>query len=435
MRRFCKDDRGAVILIFGLAVIPMIALIGLAIDYTRAATERSRIQQLADAAALMIAQEPQGTAQSVLQQMVQDTIAAQTSADEGISVNVQDLGNRVKVDISANVKTTFSNIIGQTDLPVKASTEVIKPLKTYFELALALDNTGSMNSQNKIGLLKTALLGTQPIGSTTDPIALGFINAMAVQAKSNDDFKVSVVPFSLFVRVDQNVFPSSAIKTGQPSGFLGCLADRDTSGSSDHDVLGTTLDLGNESTKYSYSQPTFRQNGVTRPKATSTTYCNIQAMIGLKSMYSQSERDSLRTVIQNMVASGNTNIPVGLSWGRNMLTHGFPTSGAASAAPDNTVLRRIVIVMTDGNNTEDRFGNNNGDRIDTRTATMCTNTKAAGYEIFTIRLVDGDEALLRSCASTKKDGSPAYWYASQPEQLAGIFNEILNQIITLRISN
>lgn len=436
MRKFAKDDRGTVILIFGLAVIPMIALIGLAMDYTRAATERSKLQTIADAAALRVAQEPRGTDVNVLRQLVIDNINAQAAGHGSPQVNLVDTGERVKVDIAMNVKSTFSNMLGYGELPVKVSTEVVKPLKTYFEIALAMDNTGSMQG-SKLSLLKEALLGTQALGTTNDPMKLGFINAMAAQAKSDDEFKVSVIPFSLFVRVPTD-FPSNAIQSGQPGGFLGCVSDRNSSGSWDHDVLGTALNTGQNDTKYQYAQPTYsvRSGGRTYyyPKATDSGYCGIQRMIGLRSVNSESDRNALRTTINNMAASGNTNVPIGLAWGRNMLTHGFPTSTAAASAPVNTVLRRVVILLTDGDNTEDRWGNNNGDRIDNRTREMCTRAKSAGYEIFTIRLVNGDEALLRGCASPKKDGSPAYWFARQPDELAGVFNEILKQIITIRIS-
>ena len=52
---FLQNKRGNVAIIFGLSVIPMLALGLMAIDFTRLAIARSRLQQAVDAAALQTA--------------------------------------------------------------------------------------------------------------------------------------------------------------------------------------------------------------------------------------------------------------------------------------------------------------------------------------------------------------------------------------------
>ena len=54
---FRKATEGNVAMIMAIATIPMLAVMGMAIDYTRAVSARSAMQEAADAAALMVAQD------------------------------------------------------------------------------------------------------------------------------------------------------------------------------------------------------------------------------------------------------------------------------------------------------------------------------------------------------------------------------------------
>jgi Flp pilus assembly protein TadG len=55
LMRLLRDQRGAVMAIVGLAIIPLFAIIGLAIDTTRAYLTKSRLWSAVDAAALAAA--------------------------------------------------------------------------------------------------------------------------------------------------------------------------------------------------------------------------------------------------------------------------------------------------------------------------------------------------------------------------------------------
>ena len=52
MRRFPKDQRGNVAVIFAIACVPLISAVGCAIDYTEATRIKSKLQSAADAAAV-----------------------------------------------------------------------------------------------------------------------------------------------------------------------------------------------------------------------------------------------------------------------------------------------------------------------------------------------------------------------------------------------
>ena len=55
LRRFRKDDRGTVAIMFGLLAIPMVMFVGFAVDYSRVVAADRDLQEAVDAAALAAA--------------------------------------------------------------------------------------------------------------------------------------------------------------------------------------------------------------------------------------------------------------------------------------------------------------------------------------------------------------------------------------------
>ena len=57
LTRLVEDRRGNVLPIFAVAIIPIIAFVGAAVDYSLAAAVRSQVQGALDATALMLSKE------------------------------------------------------------------------------------------------------------------------------------------------------------------------------------------------------------------------------------------------------------------------------------------------------------------------------------------------------------------------------------------
>ena len=77
------------------------------------------------------------------------------------------------------------------------NTEIVWGVKKL-ELALALDNTGSMGSSNKMTELKKALLNVNDQnGATAD----GLLETLKKAAKKAGDVKISIIPFDTDVNV------------------------------------------------------------------------------------------------------------------------------------------------------------------------------------------------------------------------------------------
>src|SRR6185295_17500992 len=107
--------------------------------------------------------------------------------------------------------------------------------------------------------------------------------------------------------------------------------------------------------------------------------------------------------IDAMTPAGNTNVTIGLAWGFQVLSPNEPFN-APAVAPD---LDKVIVLMTDGENTKNRW-TSTASTIDARTQKACDNIKAANIKLYTVRVIDGDAALLKACAT-----KPSMYYDVQ----------------------
>jgi len=164
--RLCRDQRGSVPVLFTVAAIPTLGLIGAAIDYGRGTDMVSKARAAADAAVLAAGAQAGGT------QTARQTIATNTAnayfggmADKlNLTVTEKDNSNDssipagyYQVTVSGYLPTIVSKVLGKTsmhfEVTSRATTNSVSNSKPL-EMALALDNTGSMS--NNMADLKTA---------------------------------------------------------------------------------------------------------------------------------------------------------------------------------------------------------------------------------------------------------------------------------------
>ncbi|MGL4439540.1 MAG: vWA domain-containing protein [Bosea sp. (in: a-proteobacteria)] len=455
LKRFRRDDEAAVGLIFGLALVPMMGLTGVAVDYSRSAAVRNELQVAVDATSLTLAKD------SVIETSAQYNTRAQivfnANWNSRFGASLQSLTvtkgtDKFKVDAKARVDYAVMSIFGVTGGDVSATATSGWGLNKI-EIALVLDNTGSMGWSNKMQELKKALCGDQTCGNLNP--TTGFVRKMKDAAVLNDQIRVSLVPFDTSVRVPAatqtlitsgaplgstfaytgagycNSNPTTAQRvsfvrfagrdkdttsngagcgTGritQPT-WQGCLWDRDQMNALDTKPSG--VDFNDVQTLY--PAVTCRSNNLAR----------MTSFIDVKTSSS-----TLISALATMQPSGNTNLTIGVTWGTNMLTPGNVLSTAAASEPN---LQRFMILLTDGTNTENRQTGNSG-QIDARAKLACADAKAKGILIYAIRVIEGNQALLKECAS-----GPGYYYeVSNASQIDGVFTAIAGKINSIRLTN
>jgi len=187
---FVSDDGGNTIMIFGLSLMPVMLMLGATADFTLYTTTRAALQQATDSAVLTVASKmtdattaAQAKSQAEVVLRSQYRMASATVTDATISTDRQTFCATAQVTIRnsfmqmAQLATLTSSVRSCGNLAGG-----VDPTTSY-EIALVLDNSGSMASSaggvSKMEALRDA--------------ATSFVNTM--YSKSNN-VKMSVTPFA-----------------------------------------------------------------------------------------------------------------------------------------------------------------------------------------------------------------------------------------------
>jgi hypothetical protein len=144
---------------------------------------------------------------------------------------------------------------------------------------------------------------------------------------------------------------------------------------------------------------------------------------------------ALKSKIDSMQPDGNTNQAIGLQWAWLTLT------GAPFTIPpkdSNYKYQEVIILLTDGENTESRFTKNLSataarQAIDARQATMCSNIKTAGITVYTVQVsTEGDptSSMLRNCASDPSK----FFILTSANAIVSTFQQIGTNLSNLRVA-
>lgn len=434
LRYFAKDSRGNVAIIFGIALVPMLGLVGAAIDYSRASMVQAQMQNSIDATALALSKQAASDTNTQLQTNALSIFQVNFNQPSAQNLSVSATyttsgGSSVAVTASASLPTDFLGIVGISSIPLTATSSA-KWGMSRLRVALVLDNTGSMADNNKL----TALI------SATNNLLTQLQNA----AVNNGDVYVSIIPFVKDVNLnpanygaswidwtDWNVANGSCSKGGSgTSTQSGCLSKNGKWTPNNHNTWnGCVVDRGDETQPDTANYDT----NVVAPTTTITAtlfsaeqYSSCpQASMGLSYNWS-----AMTTLVNNMVAAGNTNQAIGLQVGWMSLAGGGPFT--APAMDPNYTYQQVIIILTDGLNTQDRWYTSQSS-IDTRQQMTCNNIKAAGITLYTIQVdTSGDptSTLLQNCASS----SDKFFLLTSSTEIVTTFNTIGTNLSNLYLA-
>ena len=195
---------------------------------------------------------------------------------------------------------------------------------------------------------------------------------------------------------------------------------------------GCVMDRGNSTTPDTTGNyDTNATAPSTQPLITSTLYpaeqysACPQAVMGLSYSWT-----SMSSLVNSMSPNGNTNQAVGLQLGWMSLVGGGPFT--VPAMQQGYTYSQIIILLTDGLNTQDRWYTSQSS-IDARQQLTCNNIKASGITLYTIQVNTGGDptsTLLQNCAST----SDKFYLLTSASQIAGVFTAIGTNLTQLRVA-
>jgi hypothetical protein len=93
---------------------------------------------------------------------------------------------------------------------------------------------------------------------------------------------------------------------------------------------------------------------------------------------------------------------------------------------------QVIILLTDGLNTQDRWYTDQTS-IDDRQALTCANVKAANIDLYTIQVNTGGDptsTLLQNCASSPEK----FYLLTSADQMTATFNTIGTNLTKLRVA-
>lgn len=194
---FKKDKKGNIALIFALSLVPSIGMIGAAVDYSQSSNIKAKMASAADTAAIAVAKQ-KAMNQSQKEKLAKDTFANaytnfQTETIDGM-VSYQEIDGAVQVSARAYNKNSLLSLLGINYTPVNVKARAMVGGSSDIEIALVLDNTGSM--QNDMFALRNA--------------ARNFVSAVMSE---NGTTRMSVVPYVASVNVGASNIPMSMMDT------------------------------------------------------------------------------------------------------------------------------------------------------------------------------------------------------------------------------
>jgi uncharacterized protein YegL len=420
--RFIRRCEGSIAPVAAIAMIPIIGAISAAVDYSRANLARSAMQAALDSTALMLAKEAQTLSASDVSAKATAYFKAIFTGAETTDLTVtSSLTNPqpgsyvLHVTGSAKVPTSFTKILGQTEIDISASAEAIWGIKKL-NLALALDNTGSMDSSGKMDALKTA--------------AHNLLATLQKAAQTADDIKVSIIPFATDVNVGPDNVGADWIDWSNWEDANGRCSSSWYRSKGSCESNGRTWTPDDHSTwngcVYDRDQNNDIGNAAAVAGTPATLYRAHQASSCPAAMMALSEDwTALNARIDAMTPAGNTNVTIGMQVAWQTLTAAAPYNAPAVA----TDLDKVIVLLTDGENTQNRWTSSTSS-IDSRTQKICANAKAANVKVYTVRVINGDATLLKGCAT-----KPSMYYdVQEADQLNAAFESIAQNLANLRLS-
>lgn len=215
--RFCRNQSGNVAILFAFSAIPLIGLLGGAVDLTRHSRYRTQLMNAMDAAAVALVRRGAEDDEDA-DRFVNDFIAAmlphlgvgagasapkamagrmakaagnpgKASGDAMLHMkafNATELENGYRIQSDGYMETAFMPVVGIYDMPLDLQSEIMESTGNY-EVALVLDNTGSMASHGRMPALREA--------------AGNLVTDLYKEEGTEDRVKMSLVPFVTSVNI------------------------------------------------------------------------------------------------------------------------------------------------------------------------------------------------------------------------------------------
>jgi len=449
--RFMGDRRGVAGIMVAVSISAMVLMFLAAMDMMRVHMVRSRVWSALDAAALASGRDLGSSA-----------AATEGAAYFKANLPAGYLGATIEAPGFSEIPTTAGDTMTVTtnvsvplysmaDLKSISFTLTVKALRVTrpTEAVLALDNTGSMASNNKMTNLKSS-------ASTLIDTLLG---TSSTNTSASAGVYVGLVPFTEAVKLGANA-TTKAWLSSSPSSWSGCMYERKSGANFTFDATPPS------SARFApYYDTTY--NSKTGTYSASSSWTSGCSSSKAPISFLSGDAATMKTAVSGMTANGSTLIASGLLWSWRMLSPdwkglwgvtGLPESFTTDINGNTANITKAVILLTDGDNCVNSsspytnpYGNPkavapygnitssasctgvDSPNANTLLLNTCTAAKAAGLTIYTISfgsdISTTSKQMLQSCAS-----QPSYYFnAPTGATLQNSFASIAGSLSELRL--
>ncbi len=442
LSRFKRDSSGDVAIIFALSAVAMFIFVGAAIDIGRWLHARQLTVAAMDAAVLAGGRELQldssnlsgaiATAKQFYAENIKDRGPV---IDDTISFTTADGNKSFTASGNAFVATPLLAFANITKLPL-LDTSGVEYSKSQIkqggngegdlEIGLMLDITGSM-AGSKIKDMRAA--------------ATDLVDIVVSADQSEHKSRLALIPFSEGVRLPST---SNAAARGTPPGSI-TLTCSGWGGSTYPCTYDRTKCVAERTGNDKYTDTAPAAGNYVTTIYNSGGSCVLASSAELVPL--TSDKTLLKKRIKNLEDGGGTAGQIGTAWAWYTLSPNWNTlwPAANQAAAYSTKLRKIAILMTDGeyNTDYDSHGVKTGtngagpaanDSSTNQARALCTAMKAKGITVYTVGFdLGGNQTAidtLNQCAT-----EPGKFYnTANGEQLKEAFRDIALKISQLYLT-
>lgn len=415
---FIENKRANITVTFALTLIPMLVVVGIAMDFSRTESSSAHVQYALDGAVLAAARELQENAKdddigTVAQKYFDSTVSANNlSADcGGLSLSIDRKNSQVLAEVNCRQNTTLAGLVGIGELDFKRTAETDYGVGKL-DVVFMFDTSGSMGNQGRMTDLKAA---------AKDAVQTIFKS----KVEEPDDVRIAVSTYATAVNVGEEYF--EAVTNEEPN-KTECGEWRRRGYSNQYycawyrQVTSTCVTGREGSQKYTDAAP-----GANAWIDYETTSCNSATITPLTHIQGR-----VISAIETLPTSGSTAGHLGIAWSWYLISPKWSSIWPSSAKPrgyDDDDTSKVAILMTDGEfNLDYMSGGGSFDHAEK----FCDAMKAEDILIYTVafRAPKKGEEILSYCASSDEYA----FKASNGEQLADAYQKIATTISDLRLS-
>jgi Flp pilus assembly protein TadG len=213
MLRAKSDEKGIVLILTALLIVPFVVLLGVAVDVGRLLVVKNQLTTVVDAAAIALAKSPSLTDATAEQALVNAFRDADFPSQTGITftdpVVTRPDKLTVNVTVTATISTDFVKVIGYNTLSTTVYSQAVAA-QNYMEVVLVLDNTTSMSDPASKGDKTSKIQALITAANNLTNIVFSDLKADG----TSQYVKVGVVPFTTAVNVGTGYAAASWMDTG-----------------------------------------------------------------------------------------------------------------------------------------------------------------------------------------------------------------------------